>query len=181
MLTLVCSRDRILIDETVADVVEPDALGFCDPSVSLTGTIRMLGQPKYLHPSVTHEELEDNDFSFLRGLTIPEMRAILKRSFRDGPPKRSTEVAVLSSSSLERNCTLELFTLFMLSFTDQISQFRGRTTKIAGPNGETWTNDTFDEMAAAVVQAGLAEDEAEALTLVVPAFAARGLLPAEPS
>ncbi len=85
----------------------------------------------------------------------------------------------MSISSLERNCTLELFTIFMLSLTSRISQVKGRTTNNKGWKGETWMNDTVSEMGSAIAQAGLAEDEAEALTLVVPAFAARGLLPTE--
>ena len=140
--------------------------------------MRMLGQREF-HPSVKDTEREDNDFAFLRGLTLPEMQASLMRDFHKGTNNVTTEVAVLSSSSLERNCAQELFTLFILSFTSQIWQVKGRTTKITGPDGETWTNDVFSEIASAVVLAGLAEDEAEALTLVVPAFAARGLLPTE--
>ena len=159
--------------------MEPVALSFTDPSVSSTRAMRTLGQREYLHPFVTNDD--ENGFTFLRGLTLTEQRAALRRAFQDGSTHRSTEVAVLSNSSLERNCTLELFTLFMLSLTSQISQVKGRTTKVTGPNGENWSNDIVSELAIAVAQAGLALDEAEALTLVVPAFAARGLLPKEPS
>ena len=141
--------------------------------------MRTLGQRDYLHPSVTDDD--ENGFTFLRGLTLTEQRAALRRAFQDGSTHRSTEIAVLSNSSLERNCTLELFTLFMLSLTSQISRVNGHTSKVTSPYGESWTNDTVSEFARAVAQAGLAEDEAEALTLVVPAFAARGLLPTEPS
>lgn len=179
ILTLLYSPYHLPFEETVADAVEPDVLNFADPSVSPIRAIRTLGQREYLHPSVTDEEIEDNDFPFLRGLTVPEMRAALRRTFRDGSTNRSTEAAVLSSSSLERSCALELITLFMLSLTGRISQIKGHTTKVTRPDGETWTNSVINEMATAVVQNGLAEDEAEALTLVVPTFAARGLLPTE--
>ena len=141
--------------------------------------MRALGQRDYLHPSVTDDE--ENGFTFLRGLTLSEQRAALRRTFRDGSINRSTEVAILSNSSMEQNCALELFTLFMLSLTSQVSQVSGRTTKILGPSGEIWMNETISEMASAVVQFGLAEDQAEALTLVVPAFGARGLLPTDHS
>lgn len=173
---LACSNYRIPIDETVADVVEPDALPFSDPSVSWTRAMRTLGQQDHLHPLYPNDE--ENGFTFLKGLTPSEQRAALRRAFRDGSTT-STEVTVASSSSRERNCALELFTLFMLSIVGQISQVRGRTTRIVGPNGETWKNEFIDELASALVQAKLAEDEAEALTLVVPAFAARRLLPTE--
>ena len=159
--------------------MEPDALSFFDPSVSSTRAVRTLGQRDYLHPSVMDDD--ESGFDFLRGLTLTEQRAALRRAFQDGSTHGSTEVAVLSNASIERSCTLELFTLFMLSLTSQISRIKGHTTKVTGPNGESWTNDTISELARAVAQAGLAEDEDEALTLVVPAFAARGLLPTEPS
>ena len=176
MVTIGCSNYRIPIDETVADVVEPDALPFSDPNVSWARAMRTLGQRDYLRP--LYPDDEENGFTFLSGLTLSEQRAALRRAFRDSSTT-STEVAVLSSSSRERNCALELFTLFMLSLAGQISQVRGRTRRIAGPNGETWMNEIINELASALVQAKLAEDEAEALTLVVPAFAARGLLPTE--
>ena len=178
-LTLVCSQHRIPTDWTIADAVEPVALSFSDPSVSSTRAMRTLGQRDYLHPLITEDE--ENGFTFLRGLTLAEQRAALRRAFQDGSTHRSTEVAVLSKSSLERNCTLELFMLFMLSLTSRISRVKGRTTKVTGPHGESWTNDIISEVAGAVAQAGLAGDEAEALTLVVPAFATRGLLPTEMS
>ncbi|CAD6567326.1 MAG: hypothetical protein ASARMPREDX12_000214 [Alectoria sarmentosa] len=167
-----------LIGEPTADAVELDVLRLSDPSISSTRILRMLGQREF-HPSVKDTEREENDFAYLRGLSLPEMQASLMRDFYKGTNNVTTEVAVLPSSSLERNCAQELFTLFILSFTSQILQVKGRTTKITGPNGETWTNDVLSEIASAVVLAGLAEDEAEALTLVVPAFAARGLLPTE--
>lgn len=176
ILTFACSNYRIPMDETVADVVEPNTLPFSDPSVSWTRTMRTLGQRDYLHPLYPNDE--ENGFTFLNGLTLSEQRAALRRAFRDGSTT-STEVAVLSSSSRERNCALELFTLFMLSIAGQVSQVRGRTTRIAGANSETWKNEIISELASALVQAKLAEDEAEALTLVVPAFAAKGLLPTE--
>ena len=141
--------------------------------------MRTLGQRDYLNP--LYPDDDENGFTFLRGLTLQEQRAALRRTFQDGSTNRSTEVAVLSRSSLERNCALELFTLFMLSLTSQISQVKGLTTRTTGSKGEKWSNITITEMAKAVVQTGLAEGEAEALTLVVPAFAARGLLPTVPS
>ena len=141
--------------------------------------MRTLGQRDYLHPLYADDD--ENGFTFLRGLTLQEQKAALRRTFQDGSSNRSTEVAVSSGSSLERNCALELFTLFMLSLTSQITQVKGRTTSNTGLNGEEWYNDIISEMASAVVQTGLAESQAEALTLVVPAFAARGLLPTESS
>ena len=179
-ITLASSHYRIPIDETVADVDEPDALPFSDPTVSWTRAMRTLGHRDYLRP--LYPDDEENGFTFLSGLTLSEQRAALRRAFRDSSTS-STEVAVLSSSSRERNCALELFTLFLLSLTGQISRIMGRTSRIISSDGggETWTNDTISELAGALVQAKLAEDEAEALTLVVPAFAARGLLPTEVS
>ena len=177
-VTLSCSHYRIPIDETVANVDEPDAMPFSDPTVSWTRAMRTLGHRDYLRP--LYPDDEENGFTFLSGLTLSEQRAALRRVFRDSSTS-SAEVAVLSSSSRERNCALELFTLFMLSLTGQISQVRGRTSRITSSDGETWMNDTISELAIALVQAKLADDEAEALTLVVPAFAARGLLPTEVS
>lgn len=176
---LFCSQYRIPVDETIADAVEPDILPFSDPRVSWTRAMRTLGQRDYLHPMYPDED--ENGFTFLRGLTLQEQRAVLRRTFQDGSTNRSTEVAVLSGSSLERNCALELFTLFMLSLTGQISQVKGRTTHTAGLGDEKWTNDVISEMASALLQTGLAEHHAEALTLVVPAFAAKALLPTVPS
>jgi hypothetical protein len=130
----------------------------------------------YFHPSAA-QELGDNDFPALRGLTQSEMIDLLRKDFVQRPPDRR-HLSVISNGSLEKNCALELFASFMLALTSTIARVKGETEVVVDQEGRLHrTNTTFSMMASAVVSSGLASDEAEALTVIIPAFAARGLLP----
>ena len=151
-----------------------------DPSESSTKTFRLLGASErsdlYFHQSATRERNKDNDFAAIRGLNIGEMRTLLNKDFRTTTQK--TELAVISSASLEKNCALEFFSIFLLSLIGGIQQIGGETVEIYSEGSQVqWKNSIISELASAVIDSGLATNEAEALTVIIPAFAARGLLP----
>ena len=151
-----------------------------DPNESSTKTFRLLGASArselYFHQSAKSERTKDNDFAAIRGLNLREMRTLLNKDFRT--PTQKTELAVISSASLEKNCALEFFSIFLLSLTAGIQHISGKTVEVNTEKSRVqWKNSIISELASAVIDSGLAVDEAEALTVVVPAFAARGLLP----
>lgn len=154
-----------------------------DPSESLTRTLRLLGPSKsndlFYHQSTTAEHAKDNDFVATRGLKLQEMRTLLNKDFQSSNQK--SEFAVISDVSLEKNCALEFFQIFMLSLTTKIQHLGGKTTAVRTQGREDhWQNDILSELASTLTESELANDEAEALTLIVPAFAAHNLLPERP-
>ena len=77
----------------------------------------------------------------------------------------------------------ELFSLFILAVARQISNVGGQASELSssdcllqGTRAE-WRNTLFTELAESVVQSGLVEGIEEALSLVIPAFAAYNLVP----
>jgi hypothetical protein len=77
--------------------------------------------------------------------------------------------------------TQELFSIFILAIASKVERVLGETKEVEGKR-EPWKrrfkNSVFDTIADVVVKEGLAHDRDEAYTLIVPAFAHHGLLPA---
>ena len=184
--TLIHCYSRLPNDSTRAGK-DPDIWLFSDASTesppqlneSPTRASRRLGEVAY-HPSLSPEAIEEDNFAFLRGLTMSEMQDVLIQDFQSPQQAASYELSIVSSSSLENNCALELFSVFMLSFTKDVLPIKGSVYESERADEPLWRIDIIDELADAVVCAGLVDDMAEALTVIVPAFAARGLLPIGP-
>jgi hypothetical protein len=85
----------------------------------------------------------------------------------------TTEIAVVTDDNLLKNCTLELFSNFMLSVTAQVQAVQGSSQRVGGVRKSS----AIESLAVVVVESGLAETKEEAKSVIVPAFARRGLLP----
>lgn len=94
-------------------------------------------------------------------------------------------VRTRSETTIANHCALEIFAYFMDTMATKIKEVGGRTEQrrlIArhmdpGTNDSGRTNTVLESISHECVATGLAHDLAEAYTVIVPAFAKRGLLP----
>ncbi|MCJ1393794.1 hypothetical protein MMC18_006670 [Xylographa bjoerkii] len=164
-----------LSDDLKANSVRPK----CEP-VSRIAKLRALGVPmlshEYIHPSVDPEE---NSYAALRGLTIDEMEALLKRDVRGHTCKM---VLGISESNFIKGCAIDFLNAFLLSITPNIQRVKTHPRFLCygtGP-GPKHVVPLFQDLAETIVKSGLVDSTDNALTIVVPAFASNGLLPTTP-
>ena len=106
---------------------------------------------------------------------------------------RALSIDARSLNDVVIQCAQEILSLFVLGVAARVQRVVG-TTSYLGPAREAlvededrndapveWINSTFDELSREVLESGLAEDLAEARTLIIPAFNHYGLLPTEPN
>ncbi|MCJ1431002.1 hypothetical protein MMC27_000352 [Xylographa pallens] len=145
--------------------------------VSRIAKLRALGismpSHEYIHPTV---DLEENSYPALRGLTIDEMEALLKRDVRGHVCKM---VLGISENDIIRGCAIDFLNAFLLSLMENIERIRPHwkpSSRSTGP-GPVHVVPLFQDLAQIIVKAGLVASTDDALTIVVPAFAACNLLP----
>jgi hypothetical protein len=94
--------------------------------------------------------------------------------------KNLSDIAVTIETDLAHHCALELFSAFMFEITAYFKYVGGRTTTSETSGyGDYWSNELITALAEVVAEAGLVEDKDDALPILIPAFATRGLLPTE--
>ncbi|MCJ1296185.1 hypothetical protein MMC34_007751 [Xylographa carneopallida] len=145
--------------------------------ISRTARLRALGAPllyhEYIHPSV---DLEENSYPALRGLTKDEMEALLKRDIQGHTCKM---VLGVSENHIFDGCAIDFLNAYLLSLMEKIEQIilhSKLSLQTTGP-GPMYVVPLFQDLAQTIVKSGLSGSTDHALTIVVPAFAASGLLP----
>ena len=101
--------------------------------------------------------------------------------------------AVISTSSLEQNCALEILSSFMLALAGTITIMKGKMQVVSLPaehkpldlalsgrsEDSLWLHPVVEALVSIVVDAELA-DRIIAYTIIIPALHIHGLLPATP-
>ncbi|MCJ1474724.1 hypothetical protein MMC13_003384 [Lambiella insularis] len=141
---------------------DPEVLTRLSHGTTSTTKTRRASDPKWIHPSA---DVDENSFVALRGLTLPEMRALLKKDFGLRP------VIAVPEPSLIRACALEFVTVFLAALTKHIRDVGGTERSLVS---------AFHHLAKAILASRLVDTVDEALTMVVPAFVAGGLVPGTP-